>query len=85
MSDILYASGTLSNGINILDMPNPILNVFYNKRPMGDNMKSLYSWHSRLGDTSERCMNELHYSASLGSFDCDSFEKCESCLLGKDD
>ena len=30
-------------------------------------------------------MSELHKSGSLGSFDCDSFNKCESFLLGKDD
>ena len=30
-------------------------------------------------------MNELHNCGSLGSIDCESFDKCESCLLGKDD
>ena len=30
-------------------------------------------------------MTELHKSGSLGSFHCDSFNKCESCLLSKDD
>ena len=28
-------------------------------------------------------MIELHKSGSLGSFDCESFNTCESCLLGK--
>ena len=85
MKDILYASGTLSTGINILDIPNPILNVSDNKRQKGDNIKSSYLWHCHLNHTSERLMTELHHSAILGSFDCDSFDKCESCLLGKDD
>ena len=85
MNDIVYASGALSNGINIIDMQNPILNVNDNKRLKGDNMKSSYSWHCHLGHTSERRMTELHPSISLRSFDCDSFDKCESCLLGKDD
>ena len=40
--DIIYASSTLINGINILDMTNPILNVNDNKRPKGDNTKSSY-------------------------------------------
>ena len=30
-------------------------------------------------------MIELHKSGSLRLFDCDSFEKCEYFLLGKDD
>ena len=84
MNDIIYASGTLSNGIYILDMPNP-LNVSDNKRSKGDNMKSSSSWHCRLGHIIERQITELHKSGSLGSFDCELFDKYESCLLGKDD
>ena len=85
MNVIIYASGTLSNEINILAMSNPILNVNDNKRLKGDNLKSSYSWHCRLGHTSERHMTKLHKYVSLGSFDCNSFDKCESYLLGKDD
>ena len=32
LNDVFYASGTLSNGIYILDMSNPILNINDNKR-----------------------------------------------------
>ena len=60
----------------------PILNVNDNKKPKGDTLKSLYSRHCRLSYTSERCMIELHKNGSSRSFDFDSFEKCESCLLG---
>ena len=82
--DVFHASGALSNGIYILDMSNPILNVNEFKRPNGDNLKSSYSWHCRLDHVSERRMTELRKSGSLGSFESDSFEKCESFLLGKD-
>ena len=75
-----YVSGALSNGIYILDMSNPILNVNDNKKPKGDNLKSLYSWLCRLDYTSETRMTELHKIGRSGSF-----EKCESCLLCKDD
>ena len=75
MNVILYASSTLSNGINILDMPNPILNVNDNKRLKGDNLKSSYSWHCRLGHTSKRHVTKLHKYNILGSFNCDSFDK----------
>ena len=83
--DVFYAGGTLSNEIYILDMSNPILNVNDNKKATGDILKLSYSWHCRLGHASERRMTELHNCGSLGSFDCESFDKCESHLLGKDD
>ena len=83
LNDVFYAGGTLSNGISILDMSNPILNINDSKRQKEDNLKSSYLWHYRLGHISERCMFELHRCGSLGSFDYESFDTCESCLLGK--
>ena len=55
------------------------------KIPKRDNLKSSYSWHCHLGPISEGYITEFQNSGSLGSFDCESFDKCESCLLGKDD
>ena len=55
------------------------------KGPKRDNLKSSYSRHCRLGPASERRMTDFQNSGSLGSFDCESFDKCETCLLGKDD
>ena len=83
LNDVFYADGTLSNGIYILDMSNPILNISDSKRQKGDNLKSAHLWHCRLSHISERRMTELHKCRSLGSFDYESFETCESCLLGK--
>ena len=53
------------------------------KGPKRDNLKSSYLWHCRLGHISDRRMTELHKCGSLGSFDYESFDTCESCLLGK--
>ena len=36
LNDVFYVGGTLSNGIYILDMLNPILNANDNKRQKGD-------------------------------------------------
>ena len=83
LNDVFYAGGALSNGIYILDMSNPTLNINDNKRKNEDNLKSSYLWHCRLGHISERRMTELHKYGSLGSFDYESFDICESCLLGK--
>ena len=83
LNDVFYAGGTLSNGIYILDMSNPILNINDSKRQKGDNLKSAFLWHYRLGHINETYMAKLHKSGSLGSFDYESFDTCESCLLGK--
>ena len=83
LNDVFYTGGTLSNGIYILDMSNPILNINDNKRQKGDNLKLSYLWHYRLGHISERRKFELHKCGSLGSFDYELFDTYESCLLGK--
>ena len=80
---VFYASGILSNGIYILDMSNPILKVNENKRQKRDNLKSSFLWHCCLSNISERHMTKLHKSRNLGSFDYESFDTCESCLLVK--
>ena len=77
LNDVLYASGTLYDGIHMLDMSNPILNVHDNKRLKKDNMKSSYLWHCFLGDMSDRCMTKLHKEGSLGSSDYESYDTCE--------
>ena len=46
-------------------------------------MKSSYIWHCRLSHISERRMTKLHKDGSLGLFDYESFDTCDSCLLGK--
>ena len=83
LNDVFYAGGTLSNGIYILDMSNPILNVNDNKRQKGDNLKSLFLWNYHLRHISDTRITKLHKSGSLGSFHYESFNTCESCLLGK--
>ena len=42
LNDVFYAAGTLSNGIYILDMLNPILSCNDNKRQKRDNLKSFF-------------------------------------------
>ena len=55
------------------------------KGPKRDNLKSSLTWHFRLRPANERHMTELNSCGSLVSFDGESFDNCESCLLGKDD
>ena len=81
LNDVFYAFSTLCNGIYILDMCNPILTVHHNKRLKQDNVKPSYLWHYRLDHINERSM--VHKSGNLGSFDYESYDICEYCLLGK--
>ena len=83
LNDVFYVDGTLSNEIYISDVSNPILNVNDNKKQKRDNLKSSFLWHCCLSHISERRMTKLHRCGSLGSFHYESFDTCESCLLGK--
>ena len=40
-------------------------------------------WHCRLGHISEKRMKKLHNDGLLTSFDFESYETCEACLLSK--
>ena len=83
LNDVYYAYGTLYNGIYILVMSNPILTVHDNKQSKQYNVKPSYLWHCCLGHINERCMDKLNKSENLGSFDYESYDTCESCLLCK--
>ena len=83
LNGVLYVIGTLCNGIYILDMSNPILTVHDNKILKQDNLKSSYLRHCYLSHISEILMSKLHKDGSLGSFDYESYDTCEFCLLGK--
>ncbi|KAL3497596.1 hypothetical protein ACH5RR_040328 [Cinchona calisaya] len=80
--DIVYGTAILNNGLYILDMENPILNI-NSKRSKIDNLKQSFLWHCRLGHINEKRIFKLHNNGYLGSFDYESYDICESCLLGK--
>ena len=42
-----------------------------------------YSWHCRLGHINEKRIARLQKDGVLDSFDLESIENCESCLMGK--
>jgi hypothetical protein len=42
-----------------------------------------FIWHCRLGHINEKRIERLHKDGLLSSFDFESFDTCESCLLGK--
>ena len=61
-------------------------NNIYNidtKRIKINESNPTYLWHSRLGHINEKCLEKLHKDGLLSSFDFESYDACESCLLGK--
>ena len=84
--DIFYGDAHLSNGLYILNHDNPNAKSIYNintKRFRSNDLNTTYLWHYRLGHINEKCISKLYQDGLLHSFDFESYEVCESCLLGK--
>ena len=82
LNEIFYGSAQLSNGLYVLDLEDPIYNVNTKKVRLNDSNPT-YLWHCRLGHINETRISKLHKDGLLDSFDFESYETCESCLLGK--
>ena len=54
-----------------------------NKKFKSNDLNPTYFWHCRLGHINEKRISRLHKDGLLDSFDYESFESCESYLLGK--
>ena len=82
--DMFYGSAQLSNGLYVLNLeqPKPIYSID-TKRFKSNDLNPTYFWHCRLGHVNEKRISKLHKDGLLNSFDLESFETCESCLLGK--
>lgn len=83
LNDVLYGNCPLVNGLYYLDLENmPIYNIDA-KRLKPNDLNPTYTWHCRLGHINEKRMKKLHGDGLLSSFDFESIDTCESCLLGK--
>jgi hypothetical protein len=78
-------SMTFASIMNVLFIFNlddaPFCNICA-KRPRPNDLSPTYMWHCRLGHISENHMKKLHSNGLLTSFDFQSYETCEACLLG---
>ena len=79
---MFYGSAEMFNGIYVLNLHSPNLNI-ESKRLKSNNSKYSYLWHYRLGHINERRLTRLHKDGYLGSFDWESIMQCESYLCGK--
>ena len=83
-ANIFYGNAHLSNGLYVLNLeqPKPIYNID-TKRFKSNDLNPTYFWHCRLGHVNEKRILKLHQDGLIHSFELESFETCESCLLGK--
>ena len=83
---LFYVKAISHNGIFELDLQsscneNSVYNID-NKRSKSD-LNRTYLWHCRLGHINQKRISKLHRDGLLESFDLESYDTCESCLLGK--
>jgi len=82
-NNMFVALASIKNGLFILNLDDsPVCNIFA-KRPHLTDLNPTYMWHCRLSHISEKRMKKLHADGLLTSFDFESYETCEACLLGK--
>ena len=82
LNDMFYASVQMVNGLYVLNLDMPIYNI-NTKRIKNNDCNPTYLWHCRLGHINENRISKLHKDGVLDSFDFESYETCESCLMGK--
>ena len=80
--DAEICTAVANNGFYILNInESPKIT---NKRFKKSNLKDeAYMWHCRLGHINKTRISTLSKSGYLDGFDLNSYDVCESCLLGK--
>jgi hypothetical protein len=80
---IFYAHCPLVNGLYVLDLEDMYVCNINTKRVQLNNLNPTFIWHCHLGHINEKHIERLYKNGLLTSFDFESFDTCESCLLGK--
>ena len=84
---VLYCIAESYDGLYVLNLETrndkvQVLNVD-TKRAKPNELNPTYLWHCRLGHISEKRIAKLHSDGLLESVDYESYDTCESCLMGK--
>ena len=81
--DMFYGFAPIVGGLFILNLEcgNDVFNVNAKRLKKADT--TTYLWHCRLGHIGKKRMQRLHKDGVLPSFDFESFDTCEACLMGK--
>src|SRR5215216_5247994 len=85
MKNIFYGHVPSKNGLFLLNLDRGDRHIHNidDKRCKVDNDSGTYLCHCRLGHIGVKRMKKLHADGLLESLDCESFDTCESCLMGK--
>ena len=83
LNNMFHGFAPVVNGLFILDLEGESVYNINVKRHKPNEINPTYIWHCRLGHISQKRMKKLHDDGILTSFEFESFETCESCLLGK--
>jgi hypothetical protein len=71
------------NGLYVFDLEDKSVCNINMKMARLNDLNPTFIWHCRLGHINEKRIERLHKDGLLSSFDFESFNTCESCLLGK--
>ena len=82
--DMFYGFAPIVGGLFILNLEcgNDVFNVNAKCLKKADTTTT-FMWHCRLGHIGKKHMQRLHKDGVLPSFDFESFDTCEACLMGK--
>src|SRR4051812_3033428 len=80
---MFMANAPIVNGLFILNLDDASVYNVSAKRLQPNDLSPTYLWHCRLGHISEKRMKNLHGDGLVTSFDFESYETCQACLLGK--
>jgi hypothetical protein len=80
---IFHAHCPLVNGLYVLDHEDKSVCNIKAKRARLNDLNLTFIWYCHLGHINEKRIERLHKDGLLSSFDFESFDTCESCLLGK--
>src|SRR5664279_884136 len=83
-NNIFYAHAPVRGGLFMLDLEGEThIHNTDAKRWKSNDLNTTYLWHCRLGHIGHKRMKKLHSAGILNSFDFESFDTCEACLMGK--
>jgi hypothetical protein len=84
MNTIFYGHAPIVNGLFIMNLDGETqIHITDPKHRKMNDMNYTYLWPCRLGHISEKGMKKLHSDGLLESFDYESFDTCEPCLMEK--
>jgi hypothetical protein len=80
---MFYGSAPMIGELFILDLEREMEVYNINAKCLKKTDNITYMWHYRLGHIGKKRMQKLHKDGVLRSFDLESFDTCEACLMGK--